>query len=94
MLASLRSAPVATLARLRPEWRGWFCICASIVAFVVLGNYGGLLPASFATVFIAALGDRKNSLAAALALAAAMTLVCFVVFWWLLRLQLPLFQWG
>jgi hypothetical protein len=60
----------------------------------VLGTYGGLLPATFATVFIAAMGDRKNRTWEALLLAAAMTLVCLVVFWWLLRVQLPLFQWG
>jgi hypothetical protein len=45
-----------------PEWRGWLCICSSIVAFAVIGKYGGLLPATFAIVFIAALGDRQNTL--------------------------------
>ena len=93
MLAGLRTVPVAAAARLRPEWRGWFCICAGVVAFAVLGRYGGLVPATFASVFIAALGDRKNSLLASLVLAAAMTVVCVVVFWWLLKIQLPLFGW-
>lgn len=79
---------------LPPEWRGWFCILASIVAFVVLGTYGGLLPATFAIVFISALGDRQNRIKHALALATAMSVVCVVVFWWALQLQLPLFQWG
>ncbi|MEJ0045599.1 MAG: hypothetical protein WDN04_05275 [Rhodospirillales bacterium] len=46
--------------KLAPEWRGWICIVASVLAFVVLGKYGGLLPATFAIVFIAALGDRDN----------------------------------
>ena len=50
---------------LPPEWRGWFLICASIVAFVVLGKYGGLVPATFAVVFISALADRENTLLAA-----------------------------
>lgn len=93
MIASLRPAFVAPATKLRTEWRGWFCICASMVAFAMLGRYGGLLPATFACVFIAALGDRKNTLAAALALSAAMTAVCFVVFWWLLKVQLPLIRW-
>jgi len=79
---------------LPPEWRGWFCICASIVAFVVLGKYGGLLPATFAIVFIAALGDRDNTLASAALLALACATVCVVVFWWALQIQFPLFQWG
>lgn len=94
MLTSLRTAPALSSLRLRPEWRGWFCICAGVAAFAVLGRYGGLLPASFASVFIAALGDRKNSLLAALILSAAMTLVALVVFWWLLKIQLPLIGWG
>src|SRR6185312_5466733 len=40
--------------RLPPEWRSWCCVGISIVAFVVLGKYGGLVPASFAIVFISA----------------------------------------
>jgi Tripartite tricarboxylate transporter TctB family len=79
---------------LPPEWRGWFCICASIVAFVVLGKYGGLLPASFAIVFISALGDRDNTIMGAGLLAAAVCVVCVVVFWWALQVQFPLFTWG
>jgi hypothetical protein len=78
----------------RPEWRGWFCIVASIVAFIVLGNHGGLVPASFAVAFIAALGDRDNTWVSALLLGVAMAVVAVVVFWWLLQLQFPLFQWG
>lgn len=77
-----------------PEWRGWFCICASIGAFVVLGRYGGLVPATFAIVAIAALGDRDNSVSTALGLAAVMTALGVVVFWWLLGVAFPLFRWG
>ena len=77
-----------------PEWRGWACIAASIVAFVALGTYGGLLPATFAIVFISALGDRQNTLVSALVLALLMVAVCVVVFWWALQLQFPLFAWG
>lgn len=94
MLVGLRTVPVLALTRLPPEWRGWFCICAGMVAFAVIGAYGGLLPATFACVFIAALGDRSNTLAAATVLAALMTLVCFIVFWWLLKVQLPLIGWA
>jgi hypothetical protein len=78
----------------RPEWRGWFCIVLSIIAFIVLGSHGGLIPASFAVAFIAALGDRENTWLSACALGVAMVVVSVVVFWWLLQLQLPLFQWS
>jgi hypothetical protein len=61
---------------------------------VLVGKFGGLLPATFAIVFIAALGDRDNSIQSAAVLASAMCAICIVVFWWALQLQLPLFQWG
>jgi len=77
-----------------PEWRGWSCIILANVAFIVLGRYGGLIPATFAVVFISALGDRQNTLKNAFILAAAMVVVCLIVFWWALQLQFPLFQWG
>ena len=79
---------------LPPEWRAWFCICAGIVAFVVLGKYGGLLPATFAIVFVSALGDRGNKPLAAAILALACVVVAVIVFRFALQLQFPLFQWG
>ena len=79
---------------LPPEWRGWICIAAGVLAFVVLGKYGGLLPATFAIVFISALGDRQNNVKDALILALGMCVICTVVFWWALQLQFPLFTWG
>lgn len=80
--------------RLPPEWRGWICIGLSIVAFVVLGKYGGLVPATFAIVFISALGDRQNTLVSATVLALSIVAVCIVVFWWALQIQFSLFGWG
>ena len=77
-----------------PEWRGWACIIGALVAFVVLGKYGGLLPATFAIVFISALGDRQNTFLGAVVLGLAAVVVAIVVFWWALQLQFPLFQWG
>jgi hypothetical protein len=94
-LGAKNSVPAADAdTRPAPEWRGWLCIIFSILAFLVLGVYGGLLPATFAVVFISALGDRKNTFKSALLLSLGMVAVCVVVFWWALRLQFPLFQWG
>lgn len=76
------------------EWRAWFCICAGIVVFVVLGKYGGLIPATFAIVFVSSLGDRDNGPRAAALLALACVVVAVVVFRFALQLQFPLFQWG
>ncbi|MBS0317994.1 MAG: tripartite tricarboxylate transporter TctB family protein [Proteobacteria bacterium] len=77
-----------------PDARGAICIVLGILAFLVLGKWGGLLPATFAIVFISALGDRSNRLKHALLLAIAMSVIAAVVFWWALQLQMPLFQWG
>jgi len=77
-----------------PDLRGGICIILGILAFLLFGEYGGLLPATFAIVFISALGDRDNTLTEAVLLSLAMSFIAVVVFWWALKLQLPLFQWG
>ncbi|EIF33411.1 Tripartite tricarboxylate transporter TctB family [Burkholderia sp. Ch1-1] len=88
------AAPQDGEKKLAPERKAWCFILGSIVAFIVLGKYGGLVPATFAIVFISALGDRENTIWRALLLAAGMTVLCVLVFWWALSLQFPLFQWG
>ena len=52
------------------------------------------MTATFAIVFISALGDRRNTVKSAFLLAAAMVVVCLIVFSWGLQLQFPLFRWG
>jgi hypothetical protein len=76
----------------RVEWRGGACILLSIVAFVLFGKWFGLLPASFAIVFISALGDRRNTVWSALLIGTCLALICVVVFWWALKIQMPLFH--
>ncbi len=87
-------APATPATRLAPEWRGWLCICVGIAAFVVLGLFGGLIPATFAVVFISALGDRQNTIGGAALLGVVMTAACVLIFWWLLQVPFPLFRWG
>ncbi len=76
------------------DWRAWSGIIGGTVAFIVLGEYGGLVPATFAIVFISAMGDRNNSLKQAFWLAAGMVAIAVVVFWWALQMQFDLFRWG
>jgi hypothetical protein len=76
-----------------PDIRGGVCIILSIVAFVIVGEYFGLLPATFAIVFISALGDRGNSWLQAFVLSVVMMVVAAVVFYWGLRLQLAPMKW-
>jgi Tripartite tricarboxylate transporter TctB family len=94
LLGARRQVPAGAARRRPPEWRGWLCIILASIAFVVLGHYGGMVPATFGVVFIAALGDRQNSFRSALLLAVAMVAVSVIVFSWALQLQLPLFRWG
>ena len=77
-----------------PDMRGAICIIAATLAFLFLGEFTGLLPATFAIVFISALGDRMNTVKQALILSVAMCVIAVVVFWWALQLQLPLVKWG
>lgn len=77
-----------------PDFRGAACIILGTVAFYFLGEYFGLLPATFAIVFICALGDRSNTVWQALLLSAAMMIVAVVIFWWALQVQMPLIKWG
>ena len=77
-----------------PDLRGGLCILAAVGVFVLLGAYGGLVPAAFGSVFVAAMGDRNNTWKTALPLSLAMTVFGIVVFHYGLRVQLPLFMWG
>ncbi|MBU6437674.1 MAG: tripartite tricarboxylate transporter TctB family protein [Betaproteobacteria bacterium] len=70
--------------------RAWGCVLGGLASFIVLGQYGGLLPASFAVVFISALGDRQNSWRMALLLALILTVVAWLLFGVALKLNMPL----
>lgn len=84
-------SPPASVEHRRPEWRAWFLISASIVAFVAVAERFGLVPAAFAIVFISAFADRDNRWPQVLILSVAITVIAVVVFWWALQIQLPLF---
>jgi hypothetical protein len=77
-----------------PEWKAWSLICLSIVTFIALAKFAGLVPATFAIVFVSTLADRENSWRGAALLGLAVVAVGIVVFWWALQTQLPLFKWG
>lgn len=81
---------LAFLAQLKT----WVLVIAAVVAFIVLGKYGGLVIATFAMTFVAALADKANSLKACLVLALVLTAITVLVFHYGLQLQFPLFTWG
>jgi len=83
-----------TAESLPTEWRGWLCVLGGVVGFVVFGVYGGLVPATFLSVFIAAMGDRTNSIRDAVLLAVGVTVTGVLIFVYGLSMTFPLFTWG
>lgn len=76
------------------DWRGAACIVAGVVSFLALGEYAGFAPATFACVFISALGDRTASVLGSAVLALCTTVAGMLVFSYALQIQLPLWRLG
>ncbi len=76
------------------DWRGAGCIVAGVLAFLGVGAYAGFAPATFACVFISALGDRTASVLSSATLALCITVLGMLVFSYALQIQLPLWRLG
>ncbi|WP_253206993.1 tripartite tricarboxylate transporter TctB family protein [Verticiella alkaliphila] len=100
ILIALNADPVAEedlehdISRDPADWRGWGMIILGLIAFIIIGRWGGLAPATFALVLISAMGERDQKLVHAVALALGVTVVGALIFSWGLQLQFPLFRWG
>ena len=78
----------------KPEWFAWACIIAGPVLFIPLGTYGGLIPATFACVFVSAMGDKDSTVLGSLVLAAGITVFGVLLFSYLLQVSMPMWRWG
>jgi Tripartite tricarboxylate transporter TctB family len=76
------------------EWRGWICILAGPLMFILFGEFFGMMPATFMCVFVSALGDRTATLRGSLGLAAVITISGALLFSYVLKVPFPLFRWG
>ncbi len=76
------------------EWYAWGCILAGPVLFIILGEFFGLVPATFACVLVPALGDRTATLKGSLILAAGVTFFGVLLFSYVLKIPFPMFRWG
>lgn len=83
------SAPPSTRRKYAPLY-----IIAGLLSFVLLGKYGGLIPATFALVAFSALADTKNTPRNIFLLAVATSLACGLIFNLLIDIQFPLFRWS
>ncbi len=77
----------------QPQWFAWACILASPLVFIVFGSYGGLIPGTFACVFVAALGDKEATWKSSLLLAALITVFGVGLFSYVLQIPMPVLQW-
>ena len=77
----------------RMEWRGWVCILAGPLMFILFGKYLGMAAATFMCVFVAALGDRTATWKGSALLAAGITVVGCFLFNYVLKVPFPLFRW-
>jgi uncharacterized membrane protein YhdT len=75
-----------------PQWFGWFCILAGPVLFIILGIYGGMIPAVFACVFVCALGDKTATLKSSTILAFGVTVFGVLLFHYLLNVPFPVIR--
>jgi hypothetical protein len=76
----------------KPDWRGWLCIIAGPLLFILFGKFGGLAPATFACVFVSAMGDRTSTWKSAFTLAAAITVFGVLLFSYVLKVPFPVLK--
>jgi hypothetical protein len=76
-----------------PQWWGWFCILAGPALFIAFGHYFGLIPGTFACVFVAALGDRTATWKSSLVLATVVTVLGVGLFSYFLQISMPVLTW-
>jgi hypothetical protein len=77
-----------------PQWWAWFCILMSPVVFIVFGRYFGMIPGTFACVFIAALGDRTATWLGTIVLSTVVTIFGVALFSYFLQVPMPILTWG
>src|SRR6201987_2368420 len=75
-----------------PQWFGWLCIISGPVLFIIVGEYGGMIPAVFSCVFVSALGDKTATYKSSLILAAGVTVFGVLLFHYLLNIPFPLLR--
>ena len=92
IMAVMRSPAPDGHAIHAPNWRGAIAIAAAVTLFIVLADRAGLAPATFACVFVGALGTTSTKLIEALILAAGVTVFGVALFHYGLQVQFPILR--
>jgi putative Ca2+/H+ antiporter (TMEM165/GDT1 family) len=77
----------------QPQWWAWFCILMSPICFIFFGRYFGMIPATFSSVFIAAIGDKKSTWLSSIILATVITIFGVALFSYFLQVPMPILTW-
>ncbi len=75
-----------------PDWRGAAAIVTAVTLFILLADRAGLAPATFACVFVGALGTSSTKLLEAAILAAGVTVFGVILFRYGLQVQFPIIR--
>lgn len=76
------------------QLKTWALVIGAVIAFVLVGKYGGLVPATFIMTTMAALADKGNSFKVSVVVGTVLTVATIIVFHFGLQMQFPLFTWG
>lgn len=79
---------------IKAQIRPWAMVSLAVIAFIFVGQYGGLVPAAFTLIVISAMGDKNNTLLGSVILAVCVTAAAVAIFHYGMQLQFPLFRWG
>jgi hypothetical protein len=75
-----------------PQWFAWACILLSPIAFIIFGSLGGLAPATFMCVFVAALGDKQATWVGSIGLSALICVFGVLLFHFVLQIPMPVLK--
>lgn len=79
---------------LREQITTWALVIGSVIIFIIIGKYGGLIPATFVMCTMAALADKGNTWKTAVIIGIIMSIVSAALFVYGLQIQFPMFTWG
>lgn len=101
LLIALTPAPITDVHQEGAEkhtiWsqiKTWVIVVVAVLAFIILGKYGGLVLATFVMTSLAAMADKSNNLKTCLIVGVVLTVFTVIVFHYGLKMQFPLFTWG